>query len=94
MTYNGAGSPCTICELSHRNTVHTNSQQFGYHKHREREDMTQERMRVAFPTEAQAEAFIQGVDYLDDDHVATEGPEADIDSDGAIEYAVYVRRFA
>ena len=56
--------------------------------------MNTERMRVAFPTEAQAEAFIQGIEYLDDDHVATEGPEADLDSEGAIEYAVYVRRFA
>ena len=53
-----------------------------------------ERMRVAFPTEAQANAFIEGVEYLDDDHVMTEGPEADFDSEGAIEYAVFVRRFA
>jgi hypothetical protein len=53
-----------------------------------------ERMRVAFPTEAQADAFIQGIEYLEDDHVATEGPEADIDSDGGVEYAVYIRRFA
>jgi len=51
-------------------------------------------MRVAFPTEAQAEAFIQGVDYLDDDRVETGGPEVDIDSDGNPEYAVYIRRFA
>jgi hypothetical protein len=55
---------------------------------------THERMRVAFPTEAQAEAFIQGIDFLDDDHVETEGPEADIDSEGGVEYAVFVRRFA
>jgi hypothetical protein len=53
-----------------------------------------ERMRVAFPTEQQAEAFLQGIDFLDDDHVETEGPEAGIDSDGAVEFAVYVRRFA
>ena len=56
--------------------------------------MNTERMRVAFPTEEQAVAFIQGVEYLDDDHVMTEGPEADLDSDGAIEYAVFIRRFA
>jgi hypothetical protein len=51
-------------------------------------------MRVTFPTEAQAEAFIQGIEYLDDDHVMTEGPEADLDSEGAVEYAVFIRRFA
>jgi len=56
--------------------------------------MSNELMRVAFPTEAQAEAFLQGIDFLDDDHVETEGPEADIDSEGGVEYAVYVRRFA
>ena len=56
--------------------------------------MSNERMRVTFPTEAQAEAFIQGIEYLDDDHVATEGPEADLDSEGAVEYAVFIRRFA
>ena len=56
--------------------------------------MSNERMRVAFPTEESALAFIQGVEYLEDDHVETEGPEADLDSDGAIEYAVFVRRFA
>ena len=52
-----------------------------------------ERMRVAFPTEEQATAFIQGVEYLDD-YVITEGPEADLDSEGAVEYAVFIRRFA
>jgi hypothetical protein len=51
-------------------------------------------MRVAFPTEAEADAFIQGIEYLEDDHVETEGPEADLDGEGAIEYAVFVRRFA
>jgi hypothetical protein len=56
--------------------------------------MNTERMRVAFPTEEQAVAFIQGVEYLDDDHVMTEGPEADLDSEGAVEYAVFIRRFA
>ena len=53
-----------------------------------------ERMRVAFPTEAQANAFIEGIEYLEDDHVMTEGPEADLDSEGAVEYAVFIRRFA
>jgi hypothetical protein len=94
MTYNGAGNPCACCNLSHLNTVHTNPEQFGYHQHLQREDTMGERMRVAFPTEEQATAFIQGVEYLDDDHVMTEGPEADLDSEGAVEYAVYVRRFA
>ena len=61
---------------------------------RKDEPMNTERMRVAFPTEEQAEAFIQGVEYLDDDHVETEGPEADLDSEGAVEYAVFIRRFA
>jgi hypothetical protein len=56
--------------------------------------MTQERMRVAFPTEQQAEAFICGIEFIEDDCVETEGPEADIDRDGNAEYAVYIRRFA
>jgi hypothetical protein len=51
-------------------------------------------MRVAFPTEAQAEAFMQGIDFLDDDYVETDGPEVYVDNDGAVEYAVYIRRFA
>ena len=56
--------------------------------------MSNERMRVVFPTEAQANAFIEGIEYLEDDHVMTEGPEADLDSEGAVEYAVFIRRFA
>ena len=56
--------------------------------------MNTERMRVAFPTEEQANAFIEGIEYLEDDHVMTEGPEADLDSEGAVEYAVFIRRFA
>ena len=55
--------------------------------------MSNERMRVAFPTEELANAFVQGIEFLEDDHVETEGPEADIDSDGGVEYAVYIRRF-
>ena len=94
MTYQGSGNPCARCQLSHRNTVHTNRNQYGYHEHVQQENTMTERMRVAFPTEAQADAFIQGIEYLEDDHVATEGPEADIDSDGGVEYAVFVRRFA
>lgn len=31
--YNGATNPCRKCGLSHRNTVHTNKGQFGYHQH-------------------------------------------------------------
>jgi len=53
-----------------------------------------ERMRVAFPTEAQADAFIQGIEYLEDDHVETGGPEPEINDDNQPEYIVYVRRFA
>ena len=60
----------------------------------EEEPVNTERMRVAFPTEEQANAFIEGIEYLEDDHVMTEGPEADLDSDGAVEYAVFIRRFA
>jgi hypothetical protein len=56
--------------------------------------VSNERMRVAFPTEEQALAFIQGVEYLDDDHVVTEGPEPEINADNQPEYVVYVRRFA
>jgi len=56
--------------------------------------VSNERMRVAFPTEEQANAFIQGIEYLEDDRVETDGPEADLDSEGGVEYAVFVRRFA
>ena len=81
------------CMRDHANAVPPWTCQCECH-HRKDEPMNTERMRVTFPTEAQAEAFIQGIEYLDDDHVMTEGPEADLDSDGAIEYAVFIRRFA
>jgi hypothetical protein len=94
VTYQGSGNPCARCQLSHRNTVHTNRNQHGYHEHIQQEDTMTERMRVAFPTEESALAFIQGVEYLDDDHVETEGPEPEINDDNQPEYIVYVRRFA
>ena len=81
------------CMRDHANAVPPWTCQCECH-HRKDEPMNTERMRVAFPTEEQAVAFIQGVEYLDDDHVMTEGPEADLDSEGAVEYAVFIRRFA
>jgi hypothetical protein len=62
--------------------------------HARKDEYMTESMRVAFPTEESALAFIQGVEYLDDDHVATEGPEPEINADNQPEYVVYVRRFA
>lgn len=32
-SYNGASNPCAVCQQSHRNTVHTNPTQYGYHQH-------------------------------------------------------------
>lgn len=29
----GGAFPCMVCGMSHRNTVHTNEKQFGYHKY-------------------------------------------------------------
>lgn len=29
----GAGNPCAECGMSHRNSVHKNVTQFGYHAH-------------------------------------------------------------
>ena len=87
-------NPCrgTIdgCHLRRREC----NQKYLHGDSKDLEAIMNKRMRVAFPTEEQATAFIQGVEYLDDDHVMTEGPEADLDSEGAIEYAVFIRRFA
>jgi hypothetical protein len=35
---NGAVSPCRQCGLSHRNSVHTNAEQFGFHPWEQPED--------------------------------------------------------
>lgn len=31
--YNGAVNPCMRCGQSHRNTIHVNKGQYGYHEH-------------------------------------------------------------
>lgn len=49
--------------------------------------------RETFQTHAEAEAFIRGIDFLDND-VSTEGPEPELDDYGQPEYAVYVTEFA
>ena len=43
-----------------------------------------------FNTLAEAEAFIKGIEYCDNDHVTTEGPENDIDEDRNPCFNVYV----
>lgn len=35
MTYNGSQFPCKVCQQSHRNSVHHNRNQFGYHVYQE-----------------------------------------------------------
>ena len=52
------------------------------------------RHRETFQTHAEAEAFIRGIDFVDNDHVSTEGPEPELDDYGQPEYAVYVTEFA
>ena len=51
------------------------------------------RHRETFQTHAEAEAFIRGIDFMDNDHVSTEGPEPELDDYGQPEYAVYVTEF-
>jgi hypothetical protein len=55
------------------------------------------RHREAFQTEAEALAFIQGVEYVDNDHVTTEGPSPEIYKDrftDGVEFVVYVEVFS
>jgi hypothetical protein len=51
--------------------------------------------RVAFQSEPEALAFIDGIDFMADYavgtlNVSTEGPDIELDSEGQEEYAVYV----
>ena len=62
-------------------------------KSQEEKDMTEGTTRMTFKTEAEAAAFIEGVEFCDNDHVSTEGPSPELDKDGAEEYAVYVTEF-
>lgn len=50
--------------------------------------------RVVFGTEAEAQAFIQGVTYVDNDHVMADGPEPEFDRDNNLQHVVTVREFA
>jgi hypothetical protein len=52
-----------------------------------------ERSREAFATEAEALAFIRGVEYADNDYITTEGPDIELDNEGNDEYVVYVEEF-
>jgi hypothetical protein len=52
------------------------------------------RHREAFQTEAEALAFIQGVEYVDNDHVTTEGPSPEMNDMAGVEFVVYVEEFA
>jgi hypothetical protein len=56
--------------------------------------MTNPRYRAAFSTEAEAHAFIQGVEYAveyaDIDYIRAEGPDIELDNEGNNEYVVYV----
>jgi hypothetical protein len=56
--------------------------------------MADKRFREAFPTEAEAHAFIKGIEYVDNDHVSTDGPDMELDTEGGEEYAVYVEEFS
>jgi hypothetical protein len=40
--YSGASNPCKHCQQSHRNTVHHNKNQFGYHPHEPERDPCRE----------------------------------------------------
>lgn len=50
--------------------------------------------REEFQTHAEAEAFIRGIEFVDNDHVSTEGPEIELDDDAGDRYVVYVKEFA
>jgi hypothetical protein len=47
-----------------------------------------ERWREAFPTEAEAQAFIKGIEYFE--QVSVEGPDIELDNEGNDEYVVYI----
>jgi hypothetical protein len=57
-------------------------------------DMRNTQHRETFQTHAEAEAFIRGIEFVDNDHVSTEGLEPELDDYGQPEYAVYVTEFA
>ena len=57
-------------------------------------EMRNTQHRETFQTHAEAEAFIRGIEFVDNDHVSTEGPEPELDDYGQPEYAVYVTEFA
>ena len=48
------------------------------------------RRRIRFDSEPQAQAFIDGVEFVSGDRVSVEGPEIELDNEGNDEYAVYV----
>jgi hypothetical protein len=50
--------------------------------------------KVQFGTEEEAQAFIQGVTYVDNDHVTADGPEPEFDADNNLRHVVTVREFA
>jgi hypothetical protein len=52
------------------------------------------RRRIRFDSEPQALAFIDGIEFIQGDHVRVEGPEIELDSEGNDEYTVYVEEFA
>ena len=47
-----------------------------------------------FPTEQEAEAFIQGIEFFDDEHTSTEPPTEELNGDNRLVWIVTVRRFA
>jgi hypothetical protein len=48
------------------------------------------RHRIRFNSEPQAQAFIDGIEFVARDRVTAEGPEIELDNDGNDEYIVYV----
>jgi hypothetical protein len=50
--------------------------------------------RVEYDTEAEALAFMAGIEFIDNDHVITEGPEIELDNAGNDIYIVYVEEFS
>jgi hypothetical protein len=56
--------------------------------------MSEKRHRLPFATDGEALAFIEGIEFVDSDHITTEGPEVEFDDDGTPMYTVYVQEFS
>ena len=80
------------CERDHMNATPPRSCSCDCHKKpfREAWEKIMNRRRIRFDSEPQAQAFIDGIEFVSGDRVSVEGPEIELDNEGNDEYAVYV----